>query len=159
MTRPSALSVEQLRERVGQEIGISDWLAISQEMINAFADATLDHQFIHVDPEQAEATPFGTTVAHGLLTASLLPRLCFDTVSPIAGAEMEINYGFDRLRFVSPVPSGSRVRARFTLKDLEQKSVTQVLRTYSVTVEIEGAGKPALVADWLMLTLLTPPAH
>jgi len=153
-TALAPVSVPQLRALVGQEVGLSDWVVITQEMIDRFAEATLDNQFIHVDPDRARNTRFGSTVAHGFLSLSLLPRLCFDTLAPVKGAEMEINYGTNRLRFLAPVPSGARLRARFVLKDLSVKSPLQLLRTYAVEVEIEGSDKPALVAEWLMLLVL-----
>jgi acyl dehydratase len=151
---PEPISTSRLATLVGHQVGVSDWLVISQEMIDRFADATLDHQFIHVDADRAKDTQFGGTLAHGFLSLSLLPRLCFDTLAPIEGVDMEINYGINRLRFVTPVRSGARIRALFTLSGLEQKAPKQWLRTYGVAVEIEGEVKPALVAEWLMLAVL-----
>jgi acyl dehydratase len=152
---PQAISASDLSALVGKEVGLSNWLHIPQDMIDRFADATLDRQFIHVDLERAAKTEFGGTLAHGFLSLSLLPRLCFDTLAPITDTTMEINYGLNRLRFVTPVRSGSRLRARFMLKDLMQKSSKQWLRTYEATMEIEGEEKPALVAEWLMMSVLT----
>lgn len=151
---PEPISTSRLATLVGQDVGVSDWLVISQAMIDRFADATLDHQFIHVDTERAKGTPFGGTLAHGFLSLSMLPRLCFDTLAPIEDVDMEINYGINRLRFVTPVRAGARVRARFTLNELEQKAPKQWLRTYGVAVEIEGEARPALVVEWLMLAVL-----
>ena len=151
---PEPIAPFRLASLVGQDIGVSDWLLVSQDMIDRFADATFDHQFIHVDVGRARNTEFGGTLAHGFLLLSLLPRLCFDTLAPIEGTEMEINYGINRLRFVTPVRTGARIRARFTLNDLAQKSPGQWLRTYGVTVEIDGDARPALVVEWLMLSVL-----
>jgi acyl dehydratase len=139
---------------VGREIGISGWLTVGQEMIDGFADLTGDRQFIHVDPERAEATPLGGTVAHGFLSLSLLSRFAYDAVPPLAGAEMSLNYGFDRLRFLSPVRAGAKIRARFTLKDLQQRSSREILLVLDVFVEIDGGSKPALIAEWLSLNIM-----
>jgi acyl dehydratase len=142
-------SLAELRGRVGQEIGASDWLVLDQQRINAFAEATGDHQWIHVDAERASReTPFGSTIAHGFLTLSLMSGLMRNTVS-IGGLRMTINYGLNRVRFVSPVPSGSRVRARVALAAVEDiKDATQA--TWNITVEREGGDKPSLVAEWLV---------
>jgi len=134
---------------VGREVGTSDWLAITQDRINAFADATGDHQWIHVDPGRAAAeTPFGATIAHGFLTLSLLSTLLRDAVA-VRGAGMTLNYGLNRVRFVSPVPAGSRVRARVALAGLEDKG-DSTQAAWNVTVEREGADKPAVVAEWIV---------
>ncbi len=141
--------LDEITAHVGQTWH-SDWLAIDQAMIDAFADATGDHQFIHVDPERAAATPFGGTIAHGFLTLSLLPRLYAETQRPtITGIRMSVNYGFDHLRFVAPVRSGSRVRGVFTLVSIEEKRPGQFQQTLACSVEVEGDDKPALVATWL----------
>ena len=134
-------------------MGASDWFQIDQDRINAFADATLDHQFIHVDPEQAKNTPFGTTIAHGYLTLSLLPYLqaSIDGFLMPKGMKMAMNYGFDKLRFMAPVKEGKRVRAVATLLDAKEKRDGQWLLTFSFTVEIEGEDKPALIAEWLLM--------
>ncbi len=138
----------------GTEEGVGDWFEIDQERVNAFADATIDHQFIHVDPERAKTTPFGGPIAHGFLTLSLLVHL--DTSIPkaperFAGAVMGVNVGLDRVRFISPVPVGSRIRARSQITAVELKdSAVQTKRT--LTVEIEGNAKPALVAEWITRT-------
>jgi acyl dehydratase len=141
--------LDELRAATGSVLGTSDWLTVDQARIDLFADATLDHQWIHVDPEQAKAGPFGTTIAHGFLTLSLLPELV-GRAFRIEGTRMGVNYGFDRLRFTSPVPVGSRVRARVELLDVADIS-GGVRLTTRVTVEIEGSERPALVADWLTL--------
>ena len=145
---PSALS-----GLIGTEVGVSDWITVDQARIDAFADITEDRQFIHVDPEAAKATPFGGTIAHGFLTLSLLSRMSFDGVAPLEGVVMGVNYGFDKVRFLAPVPSGARVRARFKLLGADDKGanggVARWLLKHEVTVEIEGGDKPALIAEWL----------
>lgn len=138
---------------IGQEIGVSDWFTIDQARIDAFADATLDHQFIHVDPEKAKRTPFGTTIAHGFLTLSLLPHLVTGLGVGVEGAVMGLNYGFDRIRFLAPVKVGSRVRARARLADFQQKSPGQYLISQEITIEIENEPRPALVATWLTMVM------
>jgi len=149
------IKAAELPDYVGREIGVTDWLAVEQERIDQFADATDDHQYIHVDAERAARTPFGGTIAHGFLTLSLLSALA----SRGGGIKLEntvmgINYGLDRVRFVNPVRSGQRIRARFTLAGAEEKSPGRFLLRYAVTVEIEGEEKPALVADWLGMTVV-----
>jgi acyl dehydratase len=148
---PSAISVDELSSLIGTELGVTEWLQIDQDRVNAFADATLDHQFIHVDPERAAATPLGGTIAHGFLTLSLLPFF-LDTAAPaIEGTVMAINYGSDKIRFLQPVKVGSRVRARTTLAAADEKRPGQWLVKQAITVEIEDEPKPALVAEMLML--------
>ncbi len=139
----------ELQERVGEELGVSDWVTVDQERIDAFADATLDHQFIHVDPERAKHTPWGTTIAHGFLTLSLLPHLTKGIIPAPDGTVMAINYGSDKVRFIAPVASGSRVRARVTLTGVEERAPGQLLVKSDVTVEIHGEDKPALAAQTL----------
>jgi acyl dehydratase len=142
--------VEELRSLTGQEVGASDWFEITQERINAFADATEDHQWIHLDARRAQTeSPFKSTIAHGFLTLSLLPRLASEAVTVRGDFKMGINYGLNRLRFVSPVASGSRVRARLTLQAVEEVA-GGIQITWAVTVEAEGAQKPSLVAEWLV---------
>ena len=136
---------------VGKELGISDWLIVDQDRINAFADATLDHQFIHVDPEAARMTPWGSTIAHGFLTLSLIPHLTGDIGIVPEGTVMVINYGSDKVRFLEPVKAGSAVRARVVLTDASQKGPGRILFKTKVTIEIKDADKPALVADMLSL--------
>ncbi len=149
------IPADALRDYIGQEVGVTDWMTIEQERIDQFADATDDHQYIHVDTERASQTPFGGTIAHGFLTLSLLSALS----SRGGGLKLEntvmgINYGLDRVRFVHPVRSGQRVRGRFRLSSAEEKSPGRHLTRYAVTVEIEGEEKPALVADWLGMTIV-----
>ena len=134
---------------VGTEVGVSRWITVDQARIDAFAGITEDRQFIHIDPEAAAATPFGGTIAHGFLTLSLLSAMTYDAVPPLEGVTMGINYGFDKLRFLAPVPAGSQVRGRFKLLSAEDKGGGRWLVKHEVTVEIEGADKPALVAEWL----------
>jgi len=138
---------------VGQEVGVSRWITVDQARIDAFARITEDEQFIHVDPERAKATPFGGTIAHGFLTLSLASAMSYDAVAPLDGVVMGVNYGFDKLRFLAPVPAGSRIRGRFRLLSAENKGaqdgVTRWLLKHELTVEIEGGDKPALIAEWL----------
>ena len=140
--------LEDLRSLVGETIGASDWIVVDQPRIDLFAQATGDHQWIHVDPARAAAGPYGTTIAHGFLTLSLLSHLAESTFR-FTDRRMGVNYGLNRVRFTSPVPVGSRVRARFTLQKFEPIEGNGVQVTWSVTVELEGAAKPALVAEWL----------
>ncbi|MCA8888953.1 MAG: MaoC family dehydratase [Parvularculaceae bacterium] len=145
------IKVEELSEYVGKQTGISDWLTVDQDRINVFADVTEDHQFIHVNPEAAKMTPFGTTVAHGFLTLSLLSKMAENSVLILDGVKMGLNYGFDKVRFMSPVKSGKRVRGHFTLMSADQKIPGQWQFKYAVKVEIEGEEKPALAAEWLSM--------
>lgn len=145
------VSPQEIRSRVGDEIGVSDWILVDQRRINAFADATEDHQFIHVDPEAAARTPFRGTIAHGFLTLSLLSRMGAEAMLLPADLKMAINYGFERVRFLAPVRAGKSVRGRFVLDSVEVKAPGQLLMRYNVTVEIQGEEKPALTAVWLGL--------
>jgi len=144
-------SLTDIKSRAGQEVGVSSWIEIGQARIDAFADATEDRQFIHVDPEAAAQTPFGGTIAHGFLSLSLLSRMGAEAMLVPEGMKMAINYGLDRVRFLAPVRSGKRVRGRFTLDSVEEKAAGQILLKHTVTVEIEGESKPALTAIWLTL--------
>jgi acyl dehydratase len=144
-------SLDEIRARVGDEVGVSDWITVDQERINAFAEATEDRQFIHVDAAAAAQTPFGGTIAHGFLTLSLLSRMAADAMLVPGGLKMAVNYGLDRVRFLTPVRSGKRVRGRFVLDSVEEKAPGQMLLHHTVTVEIEGEEKPALTAVWLGL--------
>lgn len=141
----------ELQSTIGQEIGLSDWVEITQDMIDRFADLTDDHQFIHVDPALAAKTPFGGTIAHGFLVLSLLPKFGRAAEFVLEGIQMGMNYGFDKVRLMAPVRSGKRIRGRFVLKDLVERAPGQWLSTMVVTVEIEGESKPAVVAEWLGL--------
>ena len=144
-------SVDEIRGRIGTEVGVSDWLTIGQDRIDTFADATEDRQFIHVDAEAAAQTPFGGTVAHGFLSLSMLSRMAAEAMLLPDGLRMAVNYGLDRVRFVAPVRSGKRIRGRFVLDSIDEKSPGQLLVRHTVTVEIEGVDKPALTAQWLGL--------
>ena len=144
-------SLDDIRARVGSEVGVSLWLVIDQARIDAFATATEDHQFIHVDPEAAAAAGLGGTIAHGFLSLALLSRMAAEATLVPDGLKMALNYGFDRIRFLAPVRSGKRVRGRFTLDSIEAKAPGQWLMRHSVTVEIESETKPALSAQWLGL--------
>jgi acyl dehydratase len=144
----SALTIRSLESRVGQEVAVSPWIEISQERIDTFARAIDDPQWIHVDRERAKRSPFGGTIAHGFLTLSLLSHLSEQTFS-FSDRRMGVNYGLNKVRFTSPVPSGSRVRARFTLAKFEKIEGNGVQVTWNTTVEIEGKDKPALVAEWI----------
>ncbi|HVL78927.1 MAG TPA: MaoC family dehydratase [Sphingomicrobium sp.] len=146
-----AATLEDIRSRIGTEVGVSSWLTIDQNRIDAFADATEDRQFIHVDPRAAARTPFGGTVAHGFLSLSMLSRMAAETMLVPEGLRMAVNYGLDRVRFIAPVRSGKRIRGRFTLDSIDQKAPGQILLRHTVTVEIEGEDKPALTAQWLGL--------
>jgi len=142
-----AVSVTQLRERVGKEVGVSPWLEIDQARIDLFAKAIDDPQWIHVDPERAKSSPFGSTIAHGFLTLSLLSHLIESTFS-FDDRKMGVNYGLNKVRFTAPVPVGSRVRARFVLGGWERTD-DMIQTVWNVTMEREGAEKPVLVAEWI----------
>lgn len=148
-----AIALADLASHVGRAFGPSDWFRIDQELVDRFADLTRDHQFIHVDVEAARKTPLGGTIAHGFLTLSLQSWLAGQLMPRLDGAAMVFNYGFDRLRFVSFVRVGARVRSSLVLKAVEPKGPGQTLVTYTLTVEIEGEPKPAIVADWLSLVV------
>ena len=146
------VSLEAYRKMVGHEVGVSSWHLVDQKRIDVYADVTDDHQFIHVDPERAKhETSLGATVAHGFLTMSLMSIMSYEVMPVIEGTTMGVNYGFDKLRFISPVRSGSRVRGRFTLAEAKLRKPRELLSRTNVTVEIEGEEKPALVADWIGL--------
>jgi len=149
---PEAIPLDEYRNQVGMLLGVSDWIVIEQGIIDQFADVTRDWQFIHIDPVRAKETPFGGTIAHGLLTLSLVSAMSFTAVPAIAGAQMVINYGFNSIRFISPVLSGSRVRGSFILKQLVERQPRQWQSTLDVRVDIENVLKPALIAEWLILT-------
>lgn len=158
MTQNTTLvSLAQLRDNIGKQAGVSPWRDVTQEMINAFATATDDHQWIHIDPKRAKAeTPFGGTIAHGFLTLSLLSTLAFEALPQIETTEMGMNYGFDRVRFMAPVMSGARVRATFDLAGADIRISGRVLTHYDVTLEIEGSKKPAFTARWVTMSVIDP---
>ena len=151
------VSFDELAANQGKEIGLSPWRVVSQKMIDQFADATDDHQFIHVDPERAaRETAFGGTIAHGFLSLSLLSAMTFETLPQLEGASVGINHGFDKIRFIAPVKSGARIRTRFVLANVNARPSGWVHIDYDVTIEIENSAKPALTARWLTLTHLEP---
>lgn len=150
----TSYTAEQWQAQVGSEWR-SAWMTLDQARIDAFADATGDRQFIHVDPIAAAKTPFGGTIAHGFLLLSLMPAMSASSGMPgIADARMEINYGGNRVRFLAPVRSGSRIRGRFTLLAIEEKRPGQWQRTTSFAVEVDGTDKPALIAEWISQFIL-----
>lgn len=149
MPKPS-----ELQSLIGTEVGVSSWIEIDQARIDAFAEVTNDHQFIHVNPELAKQTPFGTTIAHGFLTLSLASGMSYEAVAPLEGVVMGVNYGFDKLRFLAPVPVNSKVRGRFRLLSAEDKGGGRWLIKHELTVEIEGGDKPALIAEWLGMQMV-----
>jgi acyl dehydratase len=146
----STITVQDMAGRIGTET-VSDWVEVTQEMINTFADATGDHQFIHVNPQMAALTPFGGTIAHGFLTLSLMPLLAAKVpdAPQIEGLKMGVNYGGNKVRFLQPVRSGKRVRGRFKLLEFAEKRPGQWQQTNAFTVEIEGEEKPAMIAEWI----------
>ena len=157
MSENAQAAYEELSKLIGQEPVAGDWFEISQERINDFADATLDHQFIHLDPEKAAQTPFGGTIAHGFLTLSMLVHLSTSIpsdFSKLEGVMMGVNYGMNKVRFVNPVPSGARVRATAATVNVELKG-NAVDQTRAMTVEIEGQEKPALIAEWIGRTVFS----
>lgn len=152
------IRVEDIPAQIGKEVGLSEWREVTQAMINGFADATDDHQWIHVDEEKAKQTPFGGTIAHGFLTLSLLSTLAYEALPDLEGVTMGINYGFDKVRFMSPVKSGARVRAHFVLSNAEIRPSGRIVFHYGVTLEIENIKKPALTADWMTIAMVPPKA-
>jgi len=144
-------TLDDIHAKVGQIVGTSDWIVVTQDRITRFADATEDHQFILVDPKAAQAAGFGGTIAHGFLSLSLLSRMAADVMLIPDTTKMALNYGLDRVRFLAPVRAGKRVRGHFTLDGVEEKAPGQLLIRQTVSVEIEGEDKPALTAQWLGL--------
>lgn len=154
MSDKKKIALDDLKAQVGGDPRYSRWFTLDQSKIDVFADATEDWQFIHVDPEAAAKTPFGGTIAHGFLTLSMLSAMSYDCEPEIEGAAMGVNYGFNKIRFTSPVKAGAKVRAKFITRGVEEKTQGNVLVTTGVTVEIEGESRPALTAEWLGLTIL-----
>ncbi|MEM9014714.1 MAG: MaoC family dehydratase [Pseudomonadota bacterium] len=148
------VKADDLKDWVGKETGVSDWIVIGQDRINQFADITEDHQFIHVDEAAAKQTPFGGTIAHGFLSLSMLSRLAQGNVLIVDGVQMGINYGFEKVRFITPVKAGKKIRGKFVLMTVNQRTPGQVQLKYAATVEIEGGDKPALVAEWLTVQVI-----
>lgn len=147
------LNRNNMKESIGAETGTSDWLLIDQDRINAFADCTDDHQFIHVDPERAAATPFGSTIAHGFLSLSMLSYFAKRVVCVFENSVMGINYGFDKVRFLAPVKVNTRIRAHARLLDVQEKKPGHFLSKHEITIEIEGETTPALIAEWLTMSI------
>ena len=147
-------SLDEIRATIGRESGVSSWIEIDQARIDAFADATEDRQFIHIDPAMAAQTPFGGTIAHGFLTLSLLSRMGAEAMLLPDTLKMAINYGVEQVRFLAPVRSGKRIRGHFTLDSVEEKGPGRVLMRHRVSVEIEDEEKPALTALWLGLMII-----
>lgn len=142
-------TIDTIRSKVGEDLGASNWIEVTQARINQFADATEDHQFIHIDEALAAQTPFGSTIAHGFLSLSLLSRMAADVMLVPDTTRMGVNYGFEKVRFLAPVRAGKRVRGRFTLVSFDEKRPGQYQFVHDVTVEIEGEDKPALIATWI----------
>ena len=146
--------VEKLKKMIGQDNGVSDWVLIDQERVNLFADATSDHQWIHVDVEQAKKGPFGGTIAHGFLTLSLTPLFISSGKYLPEGMKMAVNYGLNKVRFIAPVPVGSRIRSKMVISGVEEKEPGRILITTTHTIEIEGQDKPACVAEALAMFMI-----
>ncbi|KIC48807.1 MaoC family dehydratase [Tateyamaria sp. ANG-S1] len=144
---------DALQAQIGSEVGVSNWITVDQPMINRFADVTRDDQWIHIDPVRAADSDLGGTIAHGFLTLSLASRFAYDCFPLLPGQSMGINYGFNRLRFLTPVRPGQQLRGRFTLRDVSKRSPTELLRSFDLTIQIEGVETPALVAEWLGLAV------
>ena len=154
---PREIHLTDVRGLVGEEIGVSKWFTVDQTMIDRFAQATEDHQFIHTDPIRAAAeTPFGGTIAHGFLSLSLLSAMNFDCVPRVLEQTMGINYGFEKVRFMTPVKCGARVRGRFRMADARFRGAGMLMVTYDVTVEVENERKPALTANWMTIIQFDP---
>ena len=149
MSEGKTISVAALKAMAGKEIGVSRWFEIGQERIDAFADLTEDWQYIHVDPEKAAATPFGGTIAHGFLTLSMLSAMAMDAVPRLENTVMGVNYGFDKIRFLSPVASGARIRGRFSVISAEELKPGEMTMRYKVEVQIDGSDRLALMAEWI----------
>lgn len=153
---PQEISLSDVKNLVGTEVGISDWITVTQDTIDGFADATDDHQFIHTDPVRAAETPFGGTIAHGFLSLSLLSAMNYNCLPRIREQTMGINYGFDKVRFVTPVKSGAKVRGRFTMAEARFRGAGMLMVTYEATVDVEGERKPVLTATWLTIIQFDP---
>ena len=149
-----SVELSEIGDYIGRELGPTEWFELSQDRIDQFAELTNDHQFIHVDAEKAAQTPLGTTIAHGFFSLSMLSSFLNEFSVMINGTKMGLNYGLDKVRFLSPVKSGKRIRGKASITDVSEKQPGQVLIRYHVVVEIEGEDKPALIADWLGLMLI-----
>ena len=150
------MKAQNLTDYVGKKTGVSRWFTITQEQIDSFADATHDHQFIHIDPVKAKQTPFGSTIAHGFLSLSLLSAIAYDAGINLENTLMGLNYGFDKIRFLQPVTVNSKVRGHMVLSNVLEKRPGQFLLTWDVTIEIDTVDKPALTAQWLTMTIINP---
>lgn len=150
MGQREPVRLEKLTSMIGTELGISSWIPVEQSLINAFAEVTGDLQFIHVDPKRAvEDSPFGGTIAHGFLSLSLLSQMARSAFPDLGSPALRVNYGFDKVRFLAPVPSGARIRGRFCLLSAEERSPGELTVKYGVKVELENHARPALVAEWI----------
>jgi len=156
MSQSSSLSAAEMTALIGQEVGVSDWFTIDQDRITAFAELTEDRQYIHIDPERAAATPFGTTIAHGFLTLSMLSAMAQSCLPRLINETMGVNYGFDKVRFLAAVPAGSRIRARFTLLAAGEAKAGEMTMKHKVEVEIEGHDRSALIAEWISRQYFRP---
>jgi len=145
------MTLEEIRSYTGKEIGVSEWFELDQDKINGFADLTEDHMFLHVNPEAAKATPFGGTIAHGLLTLSMMPVMAYQAMPGVEGTKMGVNYGYDKVRFMAPVKSGKRIRGHFVVNSVDDKGDGRFAVNQDVTIEIEGEDKPALSAQWITM--------
>ena len=150
------MQAQDLKDYIGKETGVSRWFTITQEQIDTFADATHDHQFIHIDPEKAKETPFGGTIAHGFLSLSLLSAVAYDAGINLENALMGLNYGFEKIRFLQPVKVNSKIRGQMVLANVLEKKPGQFLLTWDVTIEIDSIEKPALTAQWLTMSITNP---
>ena len=150
------ISITEVKDLVGTELGVSEWMDVPQSRIDIFADATDDHQFIHVDPVRAAETPFGGTIAHGFLTLSMLSAMHSEAVPKLKETNFGINYGFNKIRFMAPVPVNGRIRGRFFLKEARLRGPGRMMTTYEVTIEIDGVKKPAMTATWLTIFQFDP---
>ena len=150
------MKAQNLTDYVGKKTGVSRWFTITQEQIDSFADATHDHQFIHIDPVKAKQTPFGSTIAHGFLSLSLLSAIAYDAGINLENTLMGLNYGFEKIRFLQPVTVNSKVRGHMVLANVLEKRPGQFLLIWDVTIEIDTVDKPALTAQWLTMTIINP---
>lgn len=150
------IQAQDLKDYIGKETGVSRWFTITQEQIDTFANATHDHQFIHIAPEKAKETPFGCTIAHGFLSLSLLSAVAYDAGINLESALMGLNYGFEKIRFLQPVKVNSKIRGQMVLANVLEKRPGQFLLTWDVSIEIESIEKPALTAQWLTMSITNP---
>ncbi len=151
---PTKTSFQTLKAREGEKIGVSDWFLVDQKTVNEFAALTQDYQFIHLDNKRAAAeTPFGGAIAHGFLILSLVSKFALEVLPEDESNNIRVNYGFDRIRFISPVMCDSRVRGHFTLRNLTMSKPKELKQVYNLSIEIEKFDRPALVADWIVLTI------